>query len=318
MKKSRTVPQAIEYYVAHRRQMGFAFEQEGWVLSTLAEYARHTHHRGPLTAELVLDWAQSPAGAASQWWARRLAIARRFAQFWVAFDPRTQIPPAGVFGSYHHRPVVHLYTEPEIAQLLAATAILGPADSLRVATFHTLFGLLACTGLRISEALRLQPHDLDPQGGTLFLQPSKFSPARRIPLHPSTVQALQAYDQRYPARAGSPGRPAFFLSGHGRPLTRDYAEKIFRRLRRHLGWTHGPRPRLHDLRHTFAVGWLVRWNQQPGVVAQQILALCAYLGHRHVTDTYWYLTALPQLLARSGERFEHLAHPPSSSEAAHA
>lgn len=161
MKKSLTIPQAIEYYVAHRRQMGFAFEQEGKVLSTLAEYARHTHHRGPLTRELVLDWAQLPTEAAPHWWARRLAIARRFAQFWVAFDPRTQLPPAGVFGSSHHRPGVHLYTEEEIAQLLAATAILGPADSLRVATFHTLFGLLACTGLRISEALRLQPHDLN-------------------------------------------------------------------------------------------------------------------------------------------------------------
>jgi len=306
MKKPLSVPAAIEYYLDHRRQMGFALRNEGWLLRTLADYARQNRPRGPLTTELVLAWVQLPAAAAPHWWARRLAMARQFAQFWVAFDPRTQVPPAGIFGPSHHRPPVHLYRDQEITQLLAATASLGPPESLRVATFKTLLGLLACTGLRISEALRLQPQDLDLQAGTLFLQPSKHSPARRIPLHPSTGQALQRYNQLATAWRGRFSRPAFFLNAYGRALNRDTAEEVFRQLRHHLGWSQPPIPRLHDLRHTFAVRWLVRWNEQPGVVAQQILALSAYLGHRHVSDTYWYLTAIPELLAQSSARFEQL------------
>lgn len=318
MKKPLSVPAAIEYYLNHRHQMGFALSSEGRLLTTLADYARHTHHRGPLTTALVLAWVQLPTEADRLWWARRLAIARQFAQFWVAFDPRTQVPPTGMFGPTHHRPPVHIYTEPEITQLLEATTILGPADSLRVATFRTLIGLLSCTGLRISEALRLQPSDLDPQAGTLFLQPSKASPARQIPLHASTCQALQAYNQLYPTARGSGVRPAFFLNTQGRALSRGTAEAVFRHLCHHLGWTQPPLPRLHALRHTFAVRWLVRWNAQPGGVAQHILALSAYLGHRHVTDTYWYLTAIPQLLAQSSERFEQLVQRPSPQEVPHA
>lgn len=317
MKKPLSVPAAIEYYLAHRRHMGFALRTEGWLLGTLADYARQSRHRGPLTSALVIAWAQLPTEAAPHWWARRLAIARQFAQFWVAFDPRTQVAPAGIFGPVHHRRPVHLYTDQEMSQLLDACATLGPPQSLRVATFKTLLGLLACTGLRISEALRLQPQDIDPQSGTLFLQPSKASPARRIPLHASTFAALHHYEELFCAAAQGP-RLAFFLNARGQALSRDTAEEVFRRLCRQLGWTQPPIPRLHDLRHTFAVRWLVQWNQQPGAVAQHILALSAYLGHRHVSDTYWYLTAIPQLLGQSSQRFEALLRRPPSLEVLHA
>ena len=270
MKKPRSVPAAIEYYVDHRHQMGFVLRSEGWLLSTLADYARQTQHRGPLTAALVLAWAQLPVSADPHWWARRLAVARQFALFWVAFDPRTQVPPPGIFGPVHYRPPVHLYTDREITQLLEATATLGPAGSLRVATFKTLLGLLACTGLRISEALRLQPPDLDPQAGTLFLQPSKATPARRIPLHASTCQALQHYDRLCASAPRRGSRPAFFLNAHGGGLNPDTAEEVFSQLRQQLGWIQPPLPRLHDLRHTFAVRWLVRWNEQPGRVSNSL------------------------------------------------
>jgi integrase len=318
MKKPLSVPAAIEYYLDHRHQMGFELQKEGCLLRTLADYARQTQHRGPLTTELVRQWAQLPTKADPHWWARRLAIARQFAQFWVAFDPRTQVPPAGIFGPVHQRPPVHLYTDQEIAQLLDATATLGPAKSPRVATFKTLLGLLTCTGLRISEALRLKPQDLDLQAGTLFLQPSKASPARRIPVHASTCQALQHYDELYTTPRGSGSRPAFFLNACHQALSRDTAEEVFRQLRNHLGWRQPPIPRLHDLRHSFAIRWLARWNEQPGGVAQHILALSAYLGHRHVSDTYWYLTAIPQLLTQSSERFEHLVRRFPSQEVPHA
>jgi len=309
MKGPLSVPSAIAYYLKTRRQLGFALVNEGWLLRGLARYARQNHHRGPLTTELVLRWAQLPQAAAPLWWARRLAIARQFAQFWVAFDSRTQVPPAGFFGPSHRRPPVHIYTPEEIAALLAATTSLGSAEGLRVATFRTLLGLLACTGLRISEALRLRPQDLDSTAHTLLVPAAKFSPARRLPVHPSTSQALVRYDRLCQQRLRAPAlRRALFLSPQGRPLSRDYAERVFRQLRDQLGWSQRPRARLHDLRHTFAVGCLVRWNRQPGAVGSKILALSAYLGHRHVTDTYWYFTAIPQLLSVSSARFEQLAH----------
>ncbi len=314
MKKPRSVSAAIDYYLTNRRQLGFALKQEGWVLSTLGQYARQCHHRGPLTSQLVLRWAQLPQQAAPLWWARRLAIARQFAQFWLAFDPRTQVPPPGVFGPSHCRPPVHIYTAAELAALLAAAASLGPPQGMRVATFKTLFGLLAATGLRISEALNLRPQDLDAASRTLLIGPSKFSPPRRIPISASTAQALQTYSQFCQQTLLQAPRPAFFLNAHAQPLRRDRAEAVFARLRTQLGWTQNPLPRLHDFRHTLAVKCLVAWNRQAGGVGAKIVALSAYLGHRHVTDTYWYLTAIPELLAASGARFEQLANPTTEDQ----
>jgi integrase len=312
MKRPLSVSSAIEYYVRARRQLGFQMEQEARVLATLAAYARQTRHRGPLTSELVVRWAQLPQGAERVWWASRLGVARRFAQYWLAFDPRTQIPPAGFFGPAHRRPPVHIYTPDEIVALLAATTSLGPPGSLRVATFRTLFALLACTGLRISEALRLRPQDLDPIHHTLLIQAAKFSPSRRLPVHASASQALLRYDRLCQEKLVVTAlRPALFLNTRGAPLSRDCAETTFRQLREQLGWRQPPIARLHDLRHTFAVTCLLRWNRRPGAITSNILALSAYLGHRQVSDTYWYLTAIPQLLARSSARFEQLTRPTS-------
>jgi integrase len=309
MKKPRSIPAAIDYYLAHRRQLGFALEQEGWVLSTLGQYARQSRHRGPLTTQLVLRWAQLPSSANPLWWARRLAIARQFAQFWLAFDPRTQVPPPGVFGPSHRRPPVHIYTEAEVSALLAATTRLGPPQGMQVATFKTLFGLLACTGLRISEALNLRPDDFDAPSQTLLVRPCKFGPSRRLPLSASTTQALKTYHHFCQQTLAPASRPTFFLNGHARPLSRDWAEEVFARLRAQLGWNQVPVPRLHDFRHTLAVKCLVAWNRQAGGVGAKIAALSAYLGHRRLTDTYWYLSAIPELLALSSVRFEKLAHP---------
>ena len=203
---------------------------------------------------------------------------------------------------------MHIYTQAQITALLGATASLGSADGMRVATFKALFGLLACTGLRISEALNLRPQDFDVTGQTLLIQPAKFSPARRLPLQTSASAALNQYDQFCQQTLAQATRPAFFLNGYGRPLTRNCAEAVFAQVRAQLGWTQDPVPRLHDLRHTFAVRCLVGWNRQAGGVDAKILALSTYLGHRRVTDTYWYLSAIPQLLASSAARFEQLAN----------
>jgi integrase len=206
----------------------------------------------------------------------------------------------------HQRRPVHIYTPEEIAALAAATSNLGQT---RAQTFRTFLGLLICTGLRISEALRLRPQDLDLSGNTLLVQAVKSSPARRLPIHASTHRALHQYDRWCQRRLRAPAlRPALFLNSWGRPLSRDAADDTFEELRDRLGWRQCPRPRLYDLRHSFAVHWLVCWNRRPGTLDANTLALSAYLGHRHVSDTYWYLTAVPELLAASSARFEQLAH----------
>jgi len=158
------------------------------------------------------------------------------------------------------------------------------------------------------------PHDafvflyvFDAASRILRIGASKFSPPRQLPLSVSTVAALQTYSQLRQQKLLQASPPAFFLIDHAHALTRDWAEEVFAQLRAQLGWTQPPVPRLHDFRHSLAVKCLVAWNRQPGGVGAKILALSAYLGHRRVTDTYWYLTAIPQLLAASSARFERLA-----------
>jgi integrase len=298
-----TLAQAVHYYLDRRRQWGFALKAEARTLRQLARYAKQHHHTGPLTTQWVLTWAQQPASAARQWWARRLAIARRFAQFWKGLDPRTEIPPSGLFGPACCRRPVHLYTREQIAQVLQAAGTLEPVDSLRPLAFQTLWGLLACTGLRVGEALRLQLEDVDLVAATLTVRHSKLGRSRCVPVHPSTVAALQTYLQRRQQCFPRTPHRHLFLSVSGRPLSRSQAEEIFRTLRAQLGWHFTPSPRLYDLRHHFAVERLLDWYRQGQTqMEQQIHTLATYLGHRQIRHTYWYLLAVPELLALASAR----------------
>ena len=302
MKKAYSLNAAVEQYLHCRTELGFQLRSEGAVLRSLARYARQVAHRGPLTTALVLRWAQLPASANPVWWARRLEIVRRFACFWIHWDERTEVPPAGIFGSSHHRPAVHLYSSAEILALLEAAKGFDPTHPLTAAILRTLFGLLAATGLRISEALRLQWHDLDWPRGLLLVRHSKFDRSRQIPLHVTTLAALR--DCQRQCRQSFPAATAVFITARGRPLSYDWVRHAFHTLRADLGWIHQPRPRLHDLRHTFAINCLIRWYQQDEDIGNHILGLSTYLGHRRVSDTYWYLSAVPQLLALARKRWE--------------
>jgi integrase len=242
----------VEEYLALRRQLGFALVTPGQQLLGFARYADRIGHRGPVTIELAVRWARLPEGARPSWWARRLQIVRGFAQHRRLFDPETEVPPAGLLGPSSRRATPHIYSETEIAALLRAAALLGPAGGLRPHTYVTLFGLLITTGLRISEALQLGRSDVDLQGGVLTVLRGKFRKSRLIPLHPSTVDALAEYarrrDRHHPhARAGT-----FFLNEAGAALGKSGVACTFGDLRRTLGWTknrEGRRPRLHDMRH---------------------------------------------------------------------
>jgi integrase len=286
------VDQAIAYYLALRRQLGFALACEGGQLTALGRYARAHHHRGALTTGLVVRWAQAAPNAGPRQQARRFEIARRFAQFWRTINPATEVPPAGWLGPSGSQRQANLYEAEQIQELLAAARQL-PGPPWRALTYYTLFGLLACTGLRLSEALGLQRHEVDWKQHQLLIRNAKSGQARYLVLHPSAWSALRHYARQRP-KAGLTG--PFFSQISGAPLVGGTVRDVFAQLQRRLGWPP-PRRRLHDLRHTFAVNTLLTSYRQGQQGDQQLLALSAYLGHAAPQNTYWYLGAIPKLMA---------------------
>lgn len=300
--------EAIEYYLALRRQLGFYLEREGAQLLALAKYAQEAGHVGPLTVDLMVRWAQSSTKAGAHQQARRLEIARRFAQFWNAFAPATEVPCAGQLGPSNSVRRAHIYTPDQISDLLHAAGQLRACPAWRGLTYQTLFGLLVCAGLRISEALQLQVGDLDAEQSLLTLRHTKGGQSRQVVLDPSALSALQRYDQRRPKGDST---SAFFSLRSGPPIHPASVYEVFSQLRRRLGWPV-PGWRLHDLRHTFAVNCLVGWYQQGADLDQKIFALSTYLGHARPEHTYWYLSAVPQLMALVQARWKNSPLQPST------
>jgi integrase len=245
----RNLHQAVDFYLETRRGFGFTLAKEEVELHGLVRYAEQIGHRGPPTAALVIQWAQQPQHCQRAYWAVRLNIARRFAQFWQAYEPRTEVPPPDCFGPLGGRPAVHIYTPQEIGRLLEAATDLGCFHPLRGWTFRTLIGLLDCTGLRIGEALGLVDSDIDWSASLLRIHRAKYGRARLVPVQPSTLEALQCYRTRRDQTLGRGSAPRFFVTFGGRPLGYFGVSLAFRKLCRRLGWTHPPVPRLHDLRH---------------------------------------------------------------------
>lgn len=304
MRRRSSLVAFAEEYLSFRRNLGFTLKTEGEELLRFVRYAESIAHRGPITTELAVRWAKLPQAADPLYWARRLDIVRRFAKHRRLFDPATEIPPEGMLGPSYRRPRPFIYSEKEIAALLQAASRLGPADSLTPVSFVTLFGLIASTGLRLSEALRLTRNDVDLVEGLLTVTESKFHKSRLVPLHSSTTRALTRYAER---RDRHPSKSqAFFLTQQGGGLRESQVRSTFARLRRRLAWTgwDGHPPRIHDLRHTFVVRRLLLWYEEGADVDHKITALSTYLGHVKVSDTYWYLTAVPELLAVTSARFE--------------
>lgn len=289
----------VRAYLARRRSLGFRLQSEGNLLLDFARHADQSGHRGPLTKKLAVTWASLPASADRLYWARRLEVVRTLAKHLAITEPRTEIPPRYVFGPAHRRPRPFIYSARQIAQIMAGACRLP--GKLRPFTFQTLFGLLSCTGLRISEALRLKVADVDFDQGLLVVRESKFQRTRLVPLHPTAQNALRAYARR--RRHCSPLAQHFFTSDRGKGLGYCAVRKIFAQLRAPLAG-EGCRPRIHDLRHTFTCRVLQRWQSSSKGAQSRVIILSRYLGHGHVNDTYWYLHALPELMVEAGERFE--------------
>ena len=312
MSPRSTMQALVDAYLAARRSMGFDLRIAGSQLRAFARFAQHTGHRGPLTIAVAVRWAQSARRATPLTWARRLQVLRPFMKYRAQFDPGTEIVPSTLFGPVHRRLVPHIYTEAEIRALLDAAAQLRPITGLRLRprTYSTLFGLLASTGLRISEALALAPTDVDLSGGSLTVRETKFRKSRLVPLHPTTVAALSHYAEARRRRVSDPRLETFLLSDQGTRLGDRMVHLTFAMLRARLGWKGRgdyALPRVHDLRHTFLCRALVRAYQQEQGVDHVIDLLSTYVGHAKVSDTYWYVTAIPELLALAGQRFAQFA-----------
>ena len=305
-----TIRRQAEQYLEHRRSLGFKLKIEGQQLLNFAEYADDSGHQGPLTVDLAVRWARLPVRASRLYQARRLEVVRCFARYLAIFDPKTEIPPTGLLGRAHHRGAPYIYSPAQIGQLLDAAMQLRPTDRLRPTTYATLFGLLACTGLRISEALQLRHEDADLHRGVLRISQTKFRKSRLVPLHPSTARVLRRYKRHRDEHASIESTASFFLGSSGRPLPYSTVRTTFRGICSRLGWVATPAtraPRIHDLRHTFAVRRLLLWYEQGFDMGHAVAALSTYMGHGKVSDTYWYLTGTPELMAVAGRSFERFA-----------
>jgi integrase len=313
MKAVTTMQTYVAQFLAERQRLGFASRSMGYALGSFARYINGLETQGPLTVEVMAAWARRPNNGSDNpmTWARRLKILRPFARWMQQFEPGTEVPDDSVFGNIDQRLTPHIYTEGEIADLLAAAGRMQPP--LRGATYETLFGLLAATGLRISEALHLLDADVDLRAGLLTVRRTKFAKSRQVPLHPSTLEALRAYRRRRDQQVASTDETPFFVATRtprqGCALSLRQVDRVFRGLCDRLGWINRGAhhaPRIHDLRHTFVVRRMVLWQAQGIDVDQQMLALSTYVGHAMVTNTYWYMTAVPALMASAAERFEPL------------
>lgn len=312
MNRRLTMTRQARAYLEYRRALGVELQNAGRLLLRFAKFADRSGWSGPLTTDLVLRWLQLPKAASSSYQYTRLSALRTFARYLAARDGRTDVPDFRLAPkAFRRRP--HIYGKHQIEELLRAAGRMRPVYELRPLTYQTLFGLLASTGLRISEALKLTMEQVDLERGILRIELTKFNKSRLVPLHPTVTRVMRRYAVARDCRWGSNDGMPFFVGHNGLALMYGTVKAAFRKICDDLGWNwtngEGSRPRIHDLRHSFACRRLLRWYNEGENVHHRIAALSTYLGHSRVTDTYWYLTGTPELLAVVGSRFEQFASP---------
>ena len=303
-------------YLRGQRNLGFHLVSSGRYILNFANFVEDIRPFGTVTSELTSQWARERHGgnASPEASSRRLAKLRPFLRWLQQFEPTTEVPDDSTFGPLPGRKTPHIYRPDEIVTLMQEAAKLGPSDGLRAATYETLFGLIASTGLRIGEALGLADVDVDLAAGVLTVRRTKFGKSRLVPVHPSVIAPLAAYRKTRLKHVPNLAQSLFFVGSRGirlgTPLGDRQVHRVFTQLRTQLGWVdrggHG-QPRIHDLRHSFAVKRLTLWHEQDIDLNQRMLALSTYMGHVKISHTYWYLTGVPELMALAGARFESFA-----------
>lgn len=315
-----TMQAHAENHLRERRRLGFGLRSSGYSILSFARYVDALNSQEPITVEIMADWARQDKANTGKpsTWARRLKKLRSFCRYLQQFDPRTEVPDDNIFGRIGQRLAPHIYSEQEIIDLLAAAHNLDSfIPGLRGATYETLFGLIASSGLRVSEAVHLLDTDVDLKSGMLTIRQTKFAKSRYVPIHSSTLEILKQYRSQRNLYIEVTDDTPFFIGTRGRHLGHGLdlrqVHRVFIGLRDQLGWINRGAhngPRIHDLRHTFVVRRVLLWQAQGLDVDQHMLTLSTYVGHTNVTNTYWYLTGIPQLMAVAAERFESFTQMP--------
>jgi integrase/recombinase XerD len=287
---SSDLHRSLEEYLSVRRSLGYKLDSVAPALRGFVGFAEQSG-ADTISTELALAWAVQPSQASPIWLAHRLSMVRGFARYLHAVNPATEIPPAGLLCARGYRPAApYLYSEADITALMAAAGRL--AAPLRAATFQTLIGLLAVTGLRIGEAMRLDRDDIDWDDAVLQVRDSKFGRSREVLCHDSTIAALRAYSARRDQLCPRPSAsPSFFVTATGTRLMHNTVYPTFHELVRQTGLhrqSPSHRPRVHDLRHAFAVRTLIRWYRDGEDVEARLPLLSTYLGHANPAATFWY------------------------------
>ena len=300
------IRQHAEDYLAMRRALGFKLTTFGPKLLSFIDYL-DAHDMDVLTTDAALAWAtDTPRSSDEVHWSRRLMVVRVFARHLAVLDPATEIPPVDLLPHHYRRVTPHLYTPDEITALLEAADALQPA--LRALTWRSVIGLLAVTGLRTGEACRLDRVDVDLDDAVLTVRDSKFGKHRQVPIHASTVKALDTYGQARDRIFTAPDSAAWFVSTRGTRLQEANLPATFARLIAAAGIqvpAGQRRPRLHDLRHSLCMTILLGWYRDGVDVQARMPWLSIYLGHVDPKSTYWYLTGTPELLTLAAARLEH-------------
>jgi len=297
--------QHLEDYLGLRRGLGHQLAEPARLLPSFIENLE-VHGTSTITVELALSWVQRPdADPTSSVWLRRMTAVRGFARYMSGIDPQTEIPPLGLVTFRPRWRAPFIYSESDVVALIEGVPRLIPTP-LRAATFQTMIGLLAATGMRVGEAIALRRADIDWAEGVLVVRAAKFNKSRELPLDPSTVEALSTYALLRDRVVVDPSSPTFFLSRKGTAVIyTDFSVK-FRELVRVTGVGSGSpaSPRIHDLRHSFAVKTLISWYREGLDVGAMLPRLSTYLGHLSPGHTYWYLSAAPELLELAAARLE--------------
>ena len=291
-------------YLAVRRALGYKLARAGKLLAQFLIWLGE-RDQSVVTTELALEWATLPPATGSNWHRHRLTVVRGFAAHLHAIDPAHEVPPADLLPSRKHRAVPYLYSDADVLALMGAADII--ATPHREATLRTLIGLLAVTGMRIGETIRLDRSDVNYEHGLIAVRDSKFGKSRELAVDPTTIAALRRYLRRSDRPVPAEPTAALFTSATGTRLAYCNVHLAFKRIVGHAGLRPRSaecRPRPHDLRHTFAVNTILDAYRSGADVQARLPLLSTYLGHVHPKDTYWYLQAAPELLALAGQRLE--------------
>lgn len=302
--RAGSLTETAHEYLAMRRSLGYKLERQGQLL---LEFVGYLHDIGAetITVEVALAWARRPIGADPIWWQRRMSVVRCFARHLKTLDPACQVPPTDLLPVARQRKTPYLYSQAEITTLVHAAGLL--AAPLQAATYQALISLLAVTGMRVGEAVGLDRGEVDLDARLLTVVNGKYGKARQLPLHPSTVAMLREYSARRDRLCPAPATRAYFMSTTGSRLLVGGVDRVFTQLLA-LAGIRTPagrrRPRVHDLRHSFAVATLLGWYHDGADVHARLPVLSTFLGHVAPASTWWYLHAAPELLALAAQRLE--------------